>query len=98
MADKDIAGIASRLLPLAHTVIVTRPRMERAASVERLIKDMGNYTKRTLIRKTVGGAMRTALKEAAGGDAICVTGSVFTVGEARRYLLKAIPERRLHQV
>jgi dihydrofolate synthase/folylpolyglutamate synthase len=96
MADKDIAGIASRLLPLAHTVIVTRPRTERAASAERLIENMRNCPKRTIIRKTVGWALRTALKEAAVGDAICVTGSVFTVGEARRYLLKDIPKRRLH--
>jgi dihydrofolate synthase/folylpolyglutamate synthase len=85
MADKDIGGIASRLLPLAHTVIVTKPRMDRAAPVERLKENMGNYAGRTIVRKTVRGALRAVLKEADEADAICVTGSVFTVGEARRF-------------
>jgi dihydrofolate synthase/folylpolyglutamate synthase len=98
MADKDIAGIASRLLPLAHTLILTRPRMERAAGVETLMEKLKGYSGRTLLRKTVCGGLKAALKEAAAKDAICVTGSVFTVGEARRYLLRAVPKRRLQQV
>jgi folylpolyglutamate synthase/dihydropteroate synthase len=37
--------------------------------------------------------LRLALKEATEEDAVCVTGSVFTVGEARRYL-----ERVFHKL
>jgi dihydrofolate synthase/folylpolyglutamate synthase len=53
MADKDIAGIARRLLPLAHTVILTRPRVKRAAPVDMLMDDAGGYARSTLARKTV---------------------------------------------
>ncbi len=93
MVDKDIAGIARSLLPLAHTVILTQPRVKRAAPVDMLGDEAGGYARSTLARKTVSGALRLALKEAAEEDAVCVTGSVFTVGEARRYL-----ERVFHKV
>lgn len=93
MVDKDISGIARRLLPLAHTAILTRPRIKKAATVERLIEDAGDHARRTLVRRTVSGALRAALNEATRADAICVTGSVFTVGEARRYLKRIVPER-----
>jgi folylpolyglutamate synthase/dihydropteroate synthase len=72
--------------------------MERAAGVETLMEKLKGYSGRTLLRKTVCGGLKAALKEAAAKDAICVTGSVFTVGEARRYLVRAVPKRRLQQV
>ena len=40
MADKDMKGIISTLAPIADTVILTRPKTERAASLEMLYKEI----------------------------------------------------------
>lgn len=89
MADKDIDGILSELLPLADSVIFTAPATERAASPDLLCRKARRYSKDIRTARSVKEACKTALDEAALADAVCVTGSIFTVGEARRYLLRA---------
>ena len=85
MIDKDIDGIFSHLVPLASVVILTKPAMDRAAAVELLEKKLVDYKKPVILTRTVKEACSRALKEASDGDAICVTGSIFTVGEARGF-------------
>jgi len=83
MADKDIKGIVSKLAPLAHTVILTRPKTERASSLEILYKTIKPYTSKVELVEDVADACRTAISMANADDMICISGSVFTVGEAR---------------
>ena len=102
MADKDIKGILAKLAPLAHTVILTRPKTERASSLEALYSEImklriRNYELRIPNRKSkivnrklkimliedVADACRTAISMANADDIICISGSIFTVGEAR---------------
>src|SRR3990170_1375810 len=83
MADKDIKGIVSKLAPLAHTVILTRPKTERASSLEILYKTIKHYTSKVELVEDVADACRTAISMANADDMICISGSVFTVGEAR---------------
>ncbi|MEE9613399.1 MAG: folylpolyglutamate synthase/dihydrofolate synthase family protein [Thermodesulfobacteriota bacterium] len=86
MADKDIAGITGTLSPLASTVVLTSPGIERAAGTGTLKQELRDYPGRVVTRKRVSGAVRAALAEAGRNGTVCVTGSVFTVGEARRYM------------
>lgn len=95
MADKDISAIFSPLLPLADTFILTRPRIERAAAPPLLEKGMKRFAGRVIAIDDVGRACSAALEEAGPQDAVCVTGSIFTVGEAREYLLKRLKKGRL---
>ena len=84
MGDKDIAGVCERLPPAA-TVATCRPASDRAAServVARAFEAAGYETVAT--HRTVDGAVSAALDAAADGDAVCVTGSLYTVAEARR--------------
>ncbi len=85
MADKDTAGILGRLLPLAHTVIFTRPRYARAAAPERLALQAESYKIQTLTEPQVHLAIRRAQTLAGPQDRILVTGSLYTVGEAKEY-------------
>jgi dihydrofolate synthase / folylpolyglutamate synthase len=86
LEDKDVGGILSELAPVADEVIVTRPRHERAATTESVKRHLENYPVRVTIRESVEEALRYAQSAAAAGDTICVTGSLFTIGEARSHI------------
>ncbi|MBI1912490.1 MAG: bifunctional folylpolyglutamate synthase/dihydrofolate synthase [Deltaproteobacteria bacterium] len=90
MADKDIDGIIKRLAPLADWVIITRPKTDRAASLELLSERLKNYPCEVTAEKNLKKACRMALLEAGRLDAVCVTGSIFTVGEAKQCLPKIL--------
>ncbi|MBW1679371.1 MAG: bifunctional folylpolyglutamate synthase/dihydrofolate synthase [Deltaproteobacteria bacterium] len=83
MEDKSIRPILKRLVPLAHRTIFTRPQMDRAASPFSLFKYARYLTDRVEIVEDVKQAVRKAMVRAGNDDLLCVTGSLFTVGEAR---------------
>ena len=87
MADKDIPKMMADLVPLADLVILTRPRMDRAANLEVLGAQVSPFQKPVVEVAGVGQALSGALEEAEDEDLILVTGSLFTVGEARSYLV-----------
>ncbi len=87
LADKEIPKMMADLVPLADLLILTRPRMERAAPLELLRARASCFQKPTAERAEVGQALGHALSEATDGDLILVSGSLFTVGEARAYLI-----------
>ncbi|MBI3811946.1 MAG: bifunctional folylpolyglutamate synthase/dihydrofolate synthase [Nitrospirae bacterium] len=86
LRDKDIDGILGELVPIADEVIVTRPRYERAASADDLKRHIEKYGVRVTVREPLEDALRYAQSVAAAADRICITGSLYTVGEARSYL------------
>lgn len=85
MADKDGQGILAPLLPLAHTLIFTRPRYFRAAQVEDLARQATAFKGPMLLEPEVSQALRRAQSLAGPQDQIVVTGSLYTVGEAKEY-------------
>jgi len=86
MADKDIRRMMGYLVPLANVVILTRPQMERAASLARLREEAHPFQKPMVEIEEVGAAVQYALSQAGEEDLVVISGSLFTVGEARRYL------------
>lgn len=86
MGDKDLSGMLDALVPMAGRVVVTRPEMKRAAGIAVLNELVSAYGKETFTAETVSGALELALKGAGRDDVILITGSLFTVGEARAYL------------
>lgn len=87
MADKDIPRMMADMVPLANVVILTRPRMDRAASLKVLGAQASPFQKPVVEVAEVDQALARALAEAEGEDLIVVTGSLYTVGEARSYLV-----------
>lgn len=94
MNGKDIDGILRELAPMAYKVIITRPLTERAASLDLLEKKLARYSKPVSRAGTVKDACKSALIEAGTAGSVCVTGSLFTVGEALAYLSRALPQKR----
>ncbi len=82
MKDKDFEGIVAILAPLADTVILTRPKIGRAAPPEML----SPLLPAAAVTRDVAEALAKARDEATKDDVIVITGSLYTVGEAKSIL------------
>jgi dihydrofolate synthase/folylpolyglutamate synthase len=86
MADKDLAELAEIIGTFADRVILTRPQNERSADPHNLFKLVEKYNKVIEIIDEIPYALLTAQKQSGPADLILVTGSVFTVAEAKQAL------------
>ncbi len=84
LRDKDYAGMLKRLLPLADILILTRPKEERAAPAEDLLSTTSPYHDHIEVVEDSEEALARARSLAGGDDLICVTGSLYLVGEIKR--------------
>jgi len=90
MGDKDAQGIMEPLLPLASEVILTAPQYSRAAAPEtlaRIVQSLGYF--HVDIARTVKDALAMASKRArdnASPSLIVITGSFYTIGEAKEVI------------
>jgi len=85
MKDKDIDSILHSLAPLADRIILTKPSIDRAASPTFLKKALGRNGKKAEIIEDLKEAIDRGLSLTTEGDLLCITGSLYTVGEARIY-------------
>jgi dihydrofolate synthase/folylpolyglutamate synthase len=86
LMDKDYRGIVSQLAPLADRIILTKPHYSRALSVGSLEAEIGKFPGIVDSAETVAEAIKLARQEAAENDLILITGSLYTVGDARAVL------------
>lgn len=82
MEDKELEGILAHILPLASEVVVTRSSTSRSADPRLLAERIGGK-KPVHLADSVPEALKLAKSLAAVDDAVCVTGSLYLVGEAR---------------
>jgi dihydrofolate synthase/folylpolyglutamate synthase len=90
-ANKDLAGMAAPLVPLADQIIVTKNDSVRSADPSDVIEAFGGAVERA---PSVGDALAAARRAATPRDVVLVTGSLFTVADATRAL--AASGRPLH--
>ncbi|MDY7082237.1 MAG: cyanophycin synthetase, partial [Halobacteria archaeon] len=84
MSDKDIERMA-RYLSVSDTVYTTAPSTPRAEDAESLKQVFDEHGIETVeAHENVLKSVESALSDATEGDIVLVTGSLFTVGEARR--------------
>ncbi len=84
--DKDIGGMAGELSGLFDIVIATRSRHPRAMAVEDVSLAFKKYGAEVLAAGTIAGALDMARQLAGESGLVCVTGSLFVVGEAMELL------------
>ena len=87
LADKDIRGILKGLAPATGRLVVTTNRSPRAAPAERLRKEAEALGLHAEVAPDVAAAVRLAVDGATESEAVVVTGSLHTVGEARDLLM-----------
>jgi dihydrofolate synthase/folylpolyglutamate synthase len=87
MRDKDLSEIAQILFPKAERLIFTEPDSLRSMGTEELVKYLPeDFDKnKVYISHDVADALRLADK-VSQNNLICVTGSLYLVGEAQRVL------------
>jgi dihydrofolate synthase/folylpolyglutamate synthase len=86
MADKDIPPMLELLTPVADRVIYTRPVYDRAAEPRRLARLAPADAAPGEVEEDLGAAIDRARELAGPGGVVLITGSLFTVGEARARL------------
>jgi dihydrofolate synthase/folylpolyglutamate synthase len=90
MEDKDVGGLARALFPRAVEIVLTRPRVARAATPHQLALRASPLARRAHREPSVGRALSLARRLArAHGATVVVAGSLYLVGA-----VEAILERK----
>lgn len=84
--DKDISGIVRELAPVFDSVIATRADSPRAAKPEVITAEFARYGIVAETAESVEQAIVKTREMATEKDLICVTGSLYVVGEAIEYI------------
>ena len=86
LADKDIPGILAPLLTLARAAVYSANDSRRCALPEHLASLAPTHPPEERVVPDLAEAIEVARAIARPGDLICITGSLYTVGLARRLL------------
>jgi dihydrofolate synthase/folylpolyglutamate synthase len=83
--DKSVDEIAGLLFPRAASVILTEPRQPRAISAAALKQITGHLAPQAEVVSDPSAAMQRAIERAAPDDVVFATGSLYLVGDLRRW-------------
>ncbi len=84
MADKDLAGIAAELAPVADSVIVTSvPGSDRGAFPDVFAEEFARRGMLPAVEPSVDEALSRSLERLDQGDVLLVCGSLYLVGQVR---------------
>ena len=92
LKDKNIEEMLSIIYPISHSIIITKSWNDRSCDpkvIKNFLINSGKFNSNNLyIEDSVIKAINHAKSISNKDDLICITGSLFTVGEARNYLIK----------
>ena len=86
MKDKQSDEMLQELTNFADHFILVRPNQERSENPTRFKKILKKYNTPCEVIESIPKAIRKVKQTALSDDMVCITGSIFTVGEARHYL------------
>ena len=89
-SDKDYHRILKSIVPFVDQLILTMANNPRATPTHILAEEAGQYInpEKIIEKNTVDAAIQESFRIAQKDDVICITGSLYTVGEAEAYFLK----------
>jgi dihydrofolate synthase/folylpolyglutamate synthase len=87
MSDKDFRKPLPQICSLAHVVIFTRLAYDRSAQPDQLRDALPvKLQERVLCENSIQAALAKAAELAGENDLICIAGSLYLIGEARKAL------------
>jgi dihydrofolate synthase/folylpolyglutamate synthase len=93
--DKDVAGMLERITSGADKVIFTNVNNIRTADPEELAaRYVEQYGKMAQVAPNLAGALEIANRAVTKEDLICITGSFYLVGEAKKLFASSTPPVR----
>lgn len=86
-ADKDYKKMIQIIVPHADLIITTKTENSRATSPRIIAKEAAQYIDKNkiIVTENIPQAINCALSNSKEDDLICITGSLCTVGEAKKY-------------
>ncbi len=88
LADKDIAGMAEELAPVASRVLATAFNHPRAMAAERIAAAFAARGQRAEVSSSLGEALDRAVAQSEPHWLICSTGAVALAAAARQHILR----------
>jgi dihydrofolate synthase / folylpolyglutamate synthase len=85
LRDKAVDEVAGLLFPFAAEVVFTEPRTSRAVSAAQLAEIAAHHAVRSSVIADAEQALDYALSKATPDGTVFVTGSLYLVGQLRRY-------------
>ncbi len=83
--DKSYSAMFKRLLPLCSSVILTQAKTERAIDPEKLYQVAKDLCRDVTVINDIPEAISFAEKKTSEKDMICISGSLYVVGEAKAF-------------
>jgi len=84
--DKDLAGVAGPFAGIAKKAIATAPATERAYPAAMVAQVLDRELKSVEIEPNIPRAIQRAIEISEANEVILITGSIYTVGEAKAWL------------
>jgi dihydrofolate synthase/folylpolyglutamate synthase len=84
--DKDLAGVVKELAPISSLVIASRANNPRSTKPEMIVAEFAKYGVPAQTAPGIPEAIAQARSLAGKPDLICITGSLFVVGEALGFI------------
>lgn len=85
LADKEVEEMIAEMAPLGDEIIVTTPNIFRAMEAKELGERIGKYNKNYTVEPDIEKAIDLALEKAGENDIILFSGSLYLIGDVRRY-------------
>lgn len=89
LEDKDYSSMLQELVPVATRIIATAPEIPRALKPEALAQAISALGKEAIIKETIAEAVEEALRITPAQETVLITGSLYTVGNARKLLVQS---------
>ena len=89
LSDKDVRSMISMIVPIADAIIATKsanPRAFDPIKIKGIIEKM-DYENEVVVKDHISVALEYSKSIAKKNDLICISGSLFTVGEAKDCLV-----------
>ena len=85
--DKPYLSMLKSLLPLSRRIIITQPDIDRSLPPEKLHQAVQSLGRNADIITNVEDAVNYALNTTPPEGVVCITGSLYVVGEAKQALM-----------
>ncbi len=88
LEDKDFKLMASGIVPLADRVVIVSPKVKRALNRSMLRDEVLKYARGNNVydSRTVSEGLRKAIELSGSKSLVCIAGSLYVIGEAKRAL------------
>jgi dihydrofolate synthase/folylpolyglutamate synthase len=95
MADKDVEGSISKVLPLCATATAVTPEYPRAMPASDLAELARKYCGNVDVIEDAGEAVRAIFARLTGDDVLIAFGSLYLASELRPTLLEIVEQKRI---